>query len=294
MKKTDRKIRKKLKTEAPCVPSEFSKTFNDTLAEIKSENRRSRRKLWQTAAVAAAAVAVAFVIIPNVSQGAAYAMQDIPVIGRVVEVITINKKHIDKADWHENLEVAQIEGDKALSGQIDYINADIRELTDIAVSQFEAERRELDSQDISAHTGLDIDYEVLSNTDKWFTIKINVFYSAGSGITEQYFYHIDKVRGMVAGLSDIFDENFDYVNKFSSEVIRQMEAQMKADSSRMYWIDTGEEMGYEFEGIDSNQNFYFDKDGNIVLVFDKYEAGPGYMGCPEFTIPAKLFAKHLK
>ena len=294
MKKTDRKIRKKLKTEAPCVPSEFSKTFNDTLAEIKSENRRSRRKLWQTAAVAAAAVAVAFVIIPNVSQGAAYAMQDIPVIGRVVEVITINKKHIDKADWHENLEVAQIEGDKALSGQIDYINADIRELTDIAVSQFEAERRELDSQDISAHTGLDIDYEVLSNTDKWFTIKINVFYSAGSGITEQYFYHIDKVRGMVAGLSDIFDENFDYVNKFSSEVIRQMEAQMKVDSSRMYWIDTGEEMGYEFEGIDSNQNFYFDKDGNIVLVFDKYEAGPGYMGCPEFTIPAKLFAKHLK
>ena len=294
MKKTDRKIRKKLKTEAPCVPSEFSKTFNDTLAEIKSENRRSRRKLWQTAAVAAAAVAVAFVIIPNVSQGAAYAMQDIPVIGRVVEVITINKKHIDKADWHENVEVAQIEGDKALSGQIDYINADIRELTDIAVSQFEAERKELDSQDISAHTGLDIDYEVLSNTDKWFTIKINVFYSAGSGITEQYFYHIDKVRGMVAGLSDIFDENFDYVNKFSSEVIRQMEAQMKADSSRMYWIDTGEEMGYEFEGIDSNQNFYFDKDGNIVLVFDKYEAGPGYMGCPEFTIPAKLFAKHLK
>ena len=285
MKKTDRKIRKKLKTEAP---------FNDTLAEIKSENRRSRRKLWQTAAVAAAAVAVAFVIIPNVSQGAAYAMQDIPVIGRVVEVITINKKHIDKADWHENVEVAQIEGDKALSGQIDYINADIRELTDIAVSQFEAERKELDSQDISAHTGLDIDYEVLSNTDKWFTIKINVFYSAGSGITEQYFYHIDKVRGMVAGLSDIFDENFDYVNKFSSEVIRQMEAQMKADSSRMYWIDTGEEMGYEFEGIDSNQNFYFDKDGNIVLVFDKYEAGPGYMGCPEFTIPAKLFAKHLK
>lgn len=294
MKKTDRKIRKKLKTDAPCVPPEFSKTFNDTLAAIRPETRRNRRKLWQTAAVAAAAVAVAFIIIPNVSQSAAYAMQDIPVIGRVVEVITINKKHIDKADWHENVEVAQIEGDKALSGQIDYINADIRELTDIAVSQFEAERKELDSQDISAHTGLDIDYEVLSDTDKWFTIKINVFYSAGSGITEQYFYHIDKARGMVVGLSDIFDENFNYTDKFSSEVIEQMKEQMKSDSSKIYWAGTDEDMGYEFEGIDSNQNFYFDEDGNIVLVFDKYEAGPGYMGCPEFTIPAKLFEKHLK
>ena len=294
MKKTDREIRKKLKADAPCVPSEFSKTFNDTLAGIKQENRRGRRRLWQTLTAAAAAVAVTFVVIPNVSQSAAYAMQDIPVIGRVVEVVTINKKHINEADWHENVEVAQVEGDEALSSQIDYINADIRELTDIAVSQFEAERKELDSQDISAHTGLDIDYEVLSNTDKWFTIKINVFYSAGSSITEQYFYHIDKVRGMVVGLSDIFDEDFNYVDKFSSEVIRQMKAQMKSDSSKMYWVGTDGDMGYEFEGIDSNQNFYFDEDGNIVLVFDKYEAGPGYMGCPEFTIPAKLFAKHLK
>lgn len=294
MKKIDRKIRKNLKADAPCVPAEFSKTFNDTLAGINSESRRSRGKLWQTVAVMAAAVAVTFVIIPNVSQSAAYAMQDIPVIGRVVEVITINKKHISDDNWHENVEVAQVEGDETLSGQIDYINADIRELTDIAVMQFEAERKELDSQDPSAHTGLDIDYEVLSNTDKWFTIKINVFYSAGSSIREQYFYHIDKVRGMVVGLSDIFDEGFDYVDEFSSEVIKQMKAQMKSDSSKMYWIGTGEEMGYEFAGIDSNQNFYFDDDGNIVLVFDKYEAGPGYMGCPEFTIAAKLFAKHLK
>lgn len=294
MKKIDRKIRKNLRADAPCVPEGFTETFRRTLVAIKTKNRRSRRKLWQTAAVAVAAVAVTFVIIPNASQSAAYAMQDIPVIGRIVEVVTINKKHINEADWHENVEVAQIEGDKALSSQIDCINADIRELTDIAVSQFEAERKELDSRGISAHTGLDIDYEVLSNTDDWFTIKINVFYSAGSGIREQYFYHIDKARGMVVGLSDIFDEDFNYVDEFSSEVIRQMKAQMKSDSSRMYWVDTGGDMGYEFEGIDSNQNFYFDEDGNIVLVFGKYQAGPGYMGCPEFTIPAKLFAKHLK
>ena len=45
MKKTDRKIRKKLKTDAPCVPPEFSKTFNDTLAAIRPETRRNRRKL---------------------------------------------------------------------------------------------------------------------------------------------------------------------------------------------------------------------------------------------------------
>ena len=96
MKKTDRKIRKNLRTDAPCVPEGFSETFRRTLDEIKTTNRRSRRRLWQTAAVAAAVVAVTFVIIPNASQSAAYAMQDIPVIGRIVEVVTINKKHIPK------------------------------------------------------------------------------------------------------------------------------------------------------------------------------------------------------
>lgn len=294
MKKTDRKIRKNLRTDAPCVPEGFTETFRRTLDEIKTTNRRSHRRLWQTAAVAAAVVAVTFVIIPNASQSAAYAMQDIPVIGRIVEVVTINKKHINEADWHENVEVAQIEGDKALSSQIDYINADIRELTDIAVSQFEEERKELERRNLTAHTGLDISYDVLMNTDKWFTIRINVFYSAGSGIAEQHFYHIDKTKGIVAGLSDLFDDNFDYVSVFSREVKNQMKAQMKSDSSRTYWLGTGRELGYEFDKIDREQNFYFDDDGNIVLVFDKYEAGPGYMGCPEFTISAKLFAKHLK
>ena len=36
-------------------------------------------------------------------------------------------------------------------------------------------------------------------------------------------------------------------------------------------------------------NFYFDADGNLVLVFEKYEVAPGYMGTPEFTIPKEIF-----
>ena len=62
MKKTDRKIRKNLRTDAPCVPEGFTETFRRTLDEIKTTNRRSRRRLWQTAAVAAAVVAVTLLL----------------------------------------------------------------------------------------------------------------------------------------------------------------------------------------------------------------------------------------
>ena len=47
---------------------------------------------------------------------------------------------------------------------------------------------------------------------------------------------------------------------------------MKADEEVIYWIDEEFEE-WSFRAIDDNQNFYFSKDGNIIIVFDKYEVG---------------------
>ena len=58
---------------------------------------------------------------------------------------------------------------------------------------------------------------------------------------------------------------------------------------RSYWIYGEEEYGWGLDRIDPDQNFYFDADGNLVLVFEKYEVAPGYMGTPEFTIPREIF-----
>ena len=39
-----------------------------------------------------------------------------------------------------------------------------------------------------------------------------------------------------------------------------------------------------FHGISENQSFYINKDGNPVIIFDKYSIAAGYMGTPEFEI----------
>ena len=44
------------------------------------------------------------------------------------------------------------------------------------------------------------------------------------------------------------------------------------------------EIGQDFVTLDNKHNFYWDKDGNLVIVFDKYEVAPGSMGTPEFVI----------
>ena len=97
-----------------------------------------------------------------------------------------------------------------------------------------------------------------------------VFREAGSGSVQYYFYHIDKQKGELVQLSDLFREDYDYRKMFSDEIRTQMREQ-----------------------IDENQNFYLDSDGNLVIVFDKYEVAPGYMGCPEFPIPTAVYTAGL-
>ena len=63
---------------------------------------------------------------------------------------------------------------------------------------------------------------------------------------------------------------------------------MAASSEVMYW--TKEESSYfKYEGITADQNFYFNNDGDLVIVFDKYQIALGSMGCPEFVIPKTLY-----
>lgn len=49
-----------------------------------------------------------------------------------------------------------------------------------------------------------------------------------------------------------------------------MEEQMAADASLSYLTD-------EFTAIDPEQSFYWNADGDLVLVFDEYAVAAGYM-----------------
>lgn len=103
------------------------------------------------------------------------------------------------------------------------------------------------------------------------------------------YYQIDKTTGQTATLKDLFKENADYVTVISDEIKKQMKHQMEQGES-VYWLEPTDNIDASeaFQAIKKDQNFYFDKDGNIVIVFDEYEVGPGYIGCPEFVIPADL------
>ena len=88
-------------------------------------------------------------------------------------------------------------------------------------------------------------------------------------------------------LADLFLPETDYITAISEDIKLQMTEQMKADENVVYNLNC-EVSEDNFEHIATDQNFYINQDGKLVIVFDEYEVAPGFMGCPEFIIDEKI------
>lgn len=124
-----------------------------------------------------------------------------------------------------------------------------------------------------------IDYEAKSNGDILsFVISSYTYLGGANGISRKDYYNIDTKENKALELKDLFKENEDYKSLINTEINRQIKEQI-LDETKAYF-----EGNEGFKSIKDNQDFYIDKDGNLVIAFDKYEIAPGYMGHPEFKI----------
>ena len=288
MSRFDSHIRKDLQSEAPRMPSDMADRFDATLSAFQKRSFPRRWGRWVVRAAALMLVIVLFVL-PNINSTIAYAMQEIPVFGDIIRVFTVYKLEQSNEYHYQDIQVPQIDTTEGSSPAIDYINADVEALANAAIAEYEATVEKYPD----AHTGLLIDYDVVTNTRDWFTIRLMVFREGGSSNVQYYFYHIDKQKGELVQLSDLFQPDFDYRAILSDEIRTQMRQQMADNENLVYWVDEGNSTNIVFDRIAEDQNFYFDSEGALVIVFGKYEVAPGYMGCPEFTIPAGLYESGL-
>lgn len=267
------------------------------------------RKVHRFRIPAAAAVAAALlVLLPNTGSEMAYAMGSIPVIGKLFQTVTFRDYQYESDRFNADVEVPQIvvedmngaaeeterpEGEKTADGQlqetIDQVNFDIDEVTNQLIEEFKKSAEAGES-----YGGLDIHHEIVMNNDKYFTLKLSIFQSAGSGSESYKFYTIDKQSGKQIQIGDLFLENSGYAEVISEDIKNQMREAMAADESRTYWVDSTETPYWNWQGIEEDQNFYLDENGNLVVVFDEYEVAPGYMGAQEFTVERSLFEKLLR
>lgn len=137
-----------------------------------------------------------------------------------------------------------------------------------------------------------LDYKIKTDTFDVLSI-VSTMSSIMASSSENFkIYNIDKQNQEIITLSGLFKDN-SYIKEISSYIKNAMLTQMKNDESISYFVDT-EIKEDNFEEIKSEQNFYINDKGQLVIVFDKYEVAPGYMGSPEFVIPTEKLQNILK
>ena len=260
----------------------------------------------------AAGFALALIILPNTSQTVAYAMSQIPVLGKLVEVVTFRDYQYEDERNIADVEVPELvmtsqeeepetvtkpvagealieeesmkQKEETLQKSMEEINAEIQAITEPFIEEFKAnlEREE-------GYQSLGINSEVIHTTQDYFTLKMTCYTAEGSSSEWYYYYTIDLNTGERLQLADIFTEGSDYVTPISENIISQMREKMAEDEMNMYWLDDEiEELN--FKAIKEDQSFYLDADGNVVISFNEGDVAPMYMGVVEFTIPNEVIS----
>lgn len=130
-------------------------------------------------------------------------------------------------------------------------------------------------EDVLAKKSLDISYEKVPSP--FYTVRLDVLEQAGSSYARVKFFHLYK--GKLINFADLFTKGY---AKIASNIRSQMKLRMRGEAK--YKLDFV---------LKDDQSFYF-KGGYLVVVFDAYAVGPGYLGVVQFSIPKSLTKSMLK
>lgn len=273
----DQRFKDMAKQEKQQVPPSFAQRLDDTLASLPDKTTK-RHRGWQKLGASIAAILAIAILLPNLSPTISYAMADLPVIGSFFKAVTFRTYEKETGKNHAYIEVPEIlSGDNNSSGA-EVINKEVANYTNELIQQFETEMH------ADGYFNLDVKWDVVTDTDKWFTLKVHTTLVMASSADEVRYYHIDVPSGEIKTLADIFPDDFNYVSIISEELKQQMQARMDADPQQIYWLDNTKVEEWRFEQITPEHNFYFNVDGQIVIPFNKYEVGPGSTGAQEFVL----------
>lgn len=319
------------------IPEELSAVVNKTISsqnkeELRMKYQKTGRKntavrFFRYAAATAAGLLVCMTIGLNTSEAFAMEMREVPVLGKLAQVLTVRSYHGREGDYEIDMEVPQIEKEQpalpeetvpvpaetapipaettsvpeetaaedAFTGDI---NAEIQKIVDDYMAQAKTEFEEY--KEAFFATGgteeewggrtmdITVDYEVKYQEGNRLSLELVTSKAWVAAQEERHYYNLDLKADSYLTLQELLGE--DYIAKANESITRQIKERLQADESLSYfgYGPNGEEdksMGIEgFTTISADTPFYLNDKGNVVIVFEKYEIAPGYMGYQEFEI----------
>ena len=304
------------------IPEAGRERLQAGIDRARMEKKRAEHARRRSAWTAVAAAAVVMIALPNTNMQIAHAMENIPLLGGFFRLVTVRQYNYSDENHDAEVELAQINygedaGEGASVGEVaaapkgtaagsvegvgqeaavanlsedgvEAVNQDMETTVEELIRQFE------DTLSEEGYHGLHVSQEVVTDNDRYYTVKLSVLETEASGYEHNQFYTIDKQTGNVVTLEDLFAEGSDYISAISENIKTQMREQMAADEGVIYFLDNDDMPEFNFQGITEQTNFYFNEKDELVIAFDEYEVAPGSMGAPEFVIPQEVTAAILK
>lgn len=250
---------------------------------LKQKTKKNVNKMKRLIGIGAAALI--FITGINASPNLANALSEVPIVGSLIKVLTFTEFKVDEGTAKMEIKVPAITNmeNKTLESTLNkkYLAESKKMYND-----FMAEIEEV-KKNGGGHLGVESGYDVKTENDQILAVGRYVVSTVNS-YSEYTYDTLDMKNELLITLPSLFKDD-SYMNLINENIKEQMRRQMDRDPDKFYWLD--DEMG--FKTIAKDQSFYINDKGKLVIVFNKYEVAPGYMGVCEFTIPTDVIANAL-
>ncbi|MBC5737050.1 DUF3298 and DUF4163 domain-containing protein [Lawsonibacter faecis] len=270
--------------EAAPVPEELN--FAVAAAVRAGGRERKRRRVVRRSLATLASCCACFVLLVNVSPVFARAVYEMPVLGSLARVVTVTQYAIEDKDHLIDVRLPALEN----TGNTDLeqrINLEIQ--TRINGVLAEAEDRARQTREAYMATGgveedfipiiISVDYEIKCQNERCLSFILTKTETIASAYTEIYCYNIDLETGKELTLQDVLGPGY---REIANAAVRTEIDRRIREEGAGYFDGTDGVEG--FQSVTDGQLFYINEGGNPVVLFEKYEIAPGYMGTQEFEI----------
>ena len=267
----------KKKYEEIEIPEELNLIVKSSIKKAKRKQNKPFKQ-WGIGFVAAAAL---FITSVNVSPALAQSLASVPVVGSIVQVVTVQEIKIAEDNFSADITTPNVTG---------FENKELEQmLNDKYISENKAlyESFQKKMEEMKAAGGgnyaVNADYEIVTDTDSLLVVANRNLEIMASGSESATYDNIDKEQELYITLPSLFKDD-SYIQIISAYIKEEMQRQM-ANEEVVYFLEENED---GFASILSDQQFYITADNKLTISFDEYEVAPGYMGMVTFEIPTEV------
>ncbi len=138
---------------------------------------------------------------------------------------------------------------------------------------------------------LHLDYEVVFKSDRHVSLlfKENKYLGGAQPTSTIYTFNYNLEQGRQLGLKDLFKGSSAYLEILSKYIY----AKLVDDNTLNITLDT-DWVTKGTDPLESNFKHFLFTNGGLIIIFEKYQIGPAFIGEPKIIIPFETFTAHIE